>query len=316
MLDVALLDEKWTVRRRGPRNEVDPSRPYAYFVEPERTAEGRVEDVATIFITNKECPFRCLMCDLWKNTTPDRVSDGAVARQIKWALALLPPAPHVKLYNSGNFFDEQAIPRADRPLIAELLAERRTVIVECHPRLVDRRCFQFSESIEPELQLAMGLETVDPSVLPRLNKRMTLQDFERATRFLVDHGIRVRAFILLRAPFQSEQQGVVWAKRSIDFAFSIGVECCAVVPTRAANGALEWLQSQGHFHPPSLRSMETVLEYGIRQNRGRVLTDLWDVEKFFDCPHCGKERADRLAAMNLLQTVPPGVACEFCSQVP
>jgi hypothetical protein len=309
MSDLGLPDDAWIVSRRGPRNRVDPSRPYAYFVERERTADGRIENVATVFITNKECPYRCLMCDLWKNTTVDRVPEGAVARQIEWGLQQLVPTSHVKLYNAGSFFDEQAIPRADRPVIAELLAGRRTVTVECHPQLIDRRCIEFSESLQPELHVAMGLETVDPSALPRLNKRMTLEDFEQAARFLLDHGIGVRAFILLRTPFQSETEGAEWAIRSIDSAFSIGVECCSVVPTRTGNGAMESLQAQGHFHPPSLRSMEAVLEYGIRQRRGRVFIDMWDIERFYDCPHCSRQRSERLGTMNLSQTLLPPVAC-------
>ena len=43
-------------------------RPYAFFVEEERSASGEVVPVATVFLTNRECPWRCLMCDLWKNT--------------------------------------------------------------------------------------------------------------------------------------------------------------------------------------------------------------------------------------------------------
>ncbi len=84
------IDDSWILNQRGQRNAVDPLRPYACMVEPERTTDGLVEDVATIFISNKECPFHCLMCDLWQNTTTVRVPDGAVAGQIEWALGRLP----------------------------------------------------------------------------------------------------------------------------------------------------------------------------------------------------------------------------------
>jgi hypothetical protein len=298
------------VALRGPRNQVDPKRPYAFHVEPERTPRGMVEDVATVFITNKECPFRCLMCDLWKNTTTTRVPDGSVAGQIEWALSQLPWAPHVKLYNSANFFDNQAIPRADRPQIARLLNDRTSVIVECHPKLVGPSCLDFGAALEPDLEVAMGLETIDPAVLPRLNKRMTLDDFEAATRLLTDHGIRVRAFILLRTPFQTEEEGIEWAIRSIDHAFSIGVECCSVVPTRAGNGAMERLAARGQFSPPSPASMEHVLAYGISLGRGRVFMDLWDAERFFDCPRCGPRRAERMRRMNLIQQSVEPVTCD------
>ncbi|MFQ5495850.1 MAG: radical SAM protein [Phycisphaerae bacterium] len=304
------LDDAWILQRRGSRNIVDPHRPYACSVEPERGAGGAVEDVATIFITNRECPFRCLMCDLWKNTTEERVPDGAVAGQIEWALTRLPAARHLKLYNSGNFFDEQAVPRTDRARIAELVDGFETVVVECHPKLVDRRCVEFAASIRPRLEVAMGLETVDPEVLPRLNKRMTLADFDRSAAFLCEHGIAVRTFILVKTPFQSEAAGIKWACRSVDHAFDAGASCCVVIPTRAGNGAMEWLQRRGDFSPPSIRSLERVLAYGVGLRCGRVFSDLWDIERLLVCGRCATRRVDRMREMNRTQRIPPEVTCQ------
>ncbi len=95
----------------------------------------------------------------------------------------------------------------------------------------------------------------------------------------------------------------------------MGVQCCAVLPTRAGNGALDQLQRQGLFAPPSLCSLEEVLAYGLSLSRGRVFVDLWDVEMFFDCSHCGPARAERLKRMNLSQAVSSqlsAVSCEVC----
>jgi radical SAM enzyme (TIGR01210 family) len=155
----------------------------------------------------------------------------------------------------------------------------------------------------------MGLETVHPDVLPRLNKRMTLADFEAAVRFLAAADVAVRAFLLLRPPFLGEEEGVFWAKESLRFAFDAGVECCVVIPTRAGNGAMEELQRQGHFTPPRLESLEEVLDYGVGLGRGRVFADLWDVERFAPCPRCGPARAERMRVTNLTQQVLPPVAC-------
>ena len=305
--------ERWDDARilalRPAKNSVEPTRPYAYLVEPERTRAGRIEDTAVIFLTNRECPFRCLMCDLWKNTTDARVPAGAIAEQVEYALGRLPPVRHVKLYNAGNFFDAQAIPRDDWPLLAQRLGSFKTVIVENHPRLVGPRCLSFRELLQADLQVAMGLETVHPEVLPRLNKRMTLADFEGAVRFLSRHDIAVRAFILLRPPFLSEQEGIFWARESLRFAFDVGVECCVVIPTRAGNGAMEELQRQGHFTPPRLESLEEVLDYGLGLKRGRVFADLWDVEQFASCRACATARAERLRALNLTQQTAAPVCC-------
>jgi hypothetical protein len=304
--------DHWILSQRPPKNAVDPWEPRGYLVEPEHTHHGSVEDVATVFLTNRECPFRCLMCDLWKNTTDQRVPDGAILAQIDWALARLPSVRHLKLSHAGNFFDAQAIPANDLPRIAQRLALLQTVIVECHPRLVGRRCLAFQELLRPALQVAMGLETVHPDILARLNKHMTLADFERAVKLLKGHAIEVRAFILLRPPFLDEAEGVRWAKRSIEYAFAAGVECCVVIPTRAGNGTMEQLQARGLFTPPRLESLEETVEHGIKLQAGRVFADLWDIDKFFTCHRCGPERARRLQIMNLTQTLPPTVRCEEC----
>lgn len=305
--------DPWILSHRPSKNLLDPRRPYAYLVEPERMPSGQVEDVATIFLTNKECPFRCLMCDLWKNTLDERVPECAIPEQIEWALNRLPPVQHLKLYNAGNFFDAQAIPTADLPGIAEQLASLETVIVECHPRLVGKGCLEFKESLRPKFQVAMGLETVHPEVLPRLNKQMTLEDFERAAKLLTKHDIGVRAFILLRPPFLDETEGLTWAMRSIHYAFSMGVECCVVIPTRAGNGAMEQLQEQGMFTRPRLRSLELAIQYGISLGAGRVFADVWDIDTFVTCPVCDPQRTVRLKEMNLTQRVlTPIRECQDC----
>ncbi|MGB7741812.1 MAG: hypothetical protein WBL41_03565, partial [Terracidiphilus sp.] len=56
--------DEWILARRGPRNAVDPYIPNAYLAEDERTAAGEVVPTTTVFLTNRECPWRCLMCDL------------------------------------------------------------------------------------------------------------------------------------------------------------------------------------------------------------------------------------------------------------
>lgn len=303
MTPVPLLTNDWVLGLRPSRNALSADRPYAYLVEPEYAADGQVVDVATIFPTNRECPFRCVMCDLWKNTLAVSVALGQIPEQIRWALAQLPPARHLKLYNAGSFFDPNAIPPADYPAIAHLATDFERVVVECHPRLVGRRYREFRALLKPELEVAMGLETAHPEVLVRLNKQMTLDDFSRACGALRADGTHVRAFIMVRPPFLDEAEGLEWAKRSLDFAFTNGVECCSLIPTRGGNGAMEELARQGHFAPPSLDSLEAAMEYGLSLRAGRVFLDLWDIGGCSpDAPNRAA-RVARLARMNLSQRV-------------
>ena len=309
----AIINNKWIVSTRGKKNHIDPQKPYSWLVEKERTRSGKIEDTATIFLSNLECPFRCLMCDLWKNTTNKSVRIGDIPNQIEWALKQMPEVKHLKLYNSGNFFDKKAIPEEDYSRIASLLSGFETIIVESHPKFINEKCLLFKEMLKPELEVAIGLETVHLEVLKKLNKQMTLNDFSKAVRFLAKNGIRSRAFILLKPPFLSESEGVFWANKSIDYAFEVGVQCCTVIPVRAGNGAMDILMKKGDFSLPMLSSLERVLEYGIGLSSGRVFADVWDLELFSDCEKCFDERQRRLTAMNLNQKNVDQVACNCTS---
>jgi radical SAM enzyme (TIGR01210 family) len=303
------INDKLILKGRGKKNPVDPLKPYAWLAEKERTSSGEIEDTAIIFLTNSECSFHCLMCDLWKNTTDEPVQPGTIPRQIEYALERMAPAKHLKLYNSGSFFDRRAIPPEDYKAIASLVSGFSTVIVESHPKLISERILLFRDLLKPELHVALGLETVHPEILRKLNKRMTAEDFGIAVSFLSEHGIKSRAFILLRPPFMTEQEGIYWAERSEDFAFGSGVECCTVIPVRGGNGAMERLIEKGLFTYPDIRSLEEVLEYGIRLKRGRVFADTWDLGLFSSCEKCFAQRTERITEMNLSQKIINRIIC-------
>ena len=302
---------RWIVAQRGPKNALDPFVPYAYLWEEERGPQGDLLPTVTVLLTNKECPYRCLMCDLWQNTLDGRVPAGAIPTQIRYALERLPAARQIKLYNAGSFFDPQAIPPCDDAAIAHLVQGFERVVVECHPALIGDRCVQFSERLAGRLEVAIGLETAHPRVLDVLNKRFTVEDFQRKAAFLAQNNIDLRVFLLVRPPFMSEAEGLEWARRSLDVAFAAGATACTLIPTRAGNGAMERLGGAGLYAPPSLHSLEAAQEYGLGLEKGRVFADVWDVEKFFTCA-CSPAHAARLEQMNRDQIVPPPVCCDLC----
>ena len=304
--------DAWILARRGSRNAVDPRVPYAYLVEDERTAAGEIVSTATIFLTNRECPWRCLMCDLWRNTTTETVALGAIPAQIDYALQRLPAARQIKLYNSGSFFDPHAIPAGDYEAIARRLDGFERVIVECHPALVSDACVRFRDMLRGKLEVAMGLETAHPEILERLNKRMTLEMFAESAQFLRDNQIDLRAFILVKPPFMREEETVEWAVRSLEFAFDSGATAATLIPTRGGNGAMEELAAGADFAPPALRMLEAALERGILLGKGRVFADLWDAETWPGCPACHEPRIARLHAMNLELRILESIRCRVC----
>ena len=305
-----LLHDEFVVQHRAAKPILDPRRAYAAIREEERDANGALASTAVVFLTNKECPFRCVMCDLWVNTLDTTVPRGAIATQIRAALADLPAAKQIKLYNAGSFFDPAAIPPEDDDEIANVVGGFDRVIVEAHPAFLAGayrdRCLRFRDAIGGQLEVAIGLETSHPEVLARLNKKMTLETFRRAADFLREHGIALRVFILLSPPFMPHGEEVEWACRSLDVAAECGASVSVVIPTRGGNGAMEAIGES--FRPPRLEWLESTIEYGLGLGGMRVFADLWNIERFFDCS-CSSGRAARLAAMNREQQVAPRVRC-------
>jgi hypothetical protein len=303
--------ERFIAERRPKKNALDPRRPYGFFVEDEPVAPGAAVPVATVFLTNRECAYRCTMCDLWKNTLDAPAPRGTVPEQLRFALERMPAARRVKLYNSGSFFDRAAVPPADHAEIARLVRGFDRVVVESHPDLVGDDVPRFRDLLGgAELEVAVGLETADEGALEKINKRMTVDEFAACARRLVAQGIHVRSFVLVGVPFIPKEDWPAATRASIDASFGAGAETVSLIPTRMGNGTLEDLERAGDFTPPALGDLERALgDFFEREEgdgrapgaRGMVLADLWNADQLPAPRCCAASRVDRLRTMNLNQ---------------
>jgi len=323
----AVARDHFVLNRRPSRPFVDPASYHALIVEDELDDDGRIGPVATLFLTGRECPWRCVMCDLWQQTTTDDTPGGAIPRQIAAARRALTrgdaPVSTMKLYNAGSFFDPHAVPDADYDAIAAELGGMRRVIVESHPALVGARTARFIDALHgravsddqgPMLEVAMGLETVHPAALDRLNKRMTLDSFKMAADRLQALPAALRVFLLISPPFIAPADQDEWLVRSVDTAFASGATAVSLIPVRSGNGAMEALAASGDFQPPTIVDIERSVAIARASGRvtGRLFVDLWDLARFGDCSRCLEPRRDRLHAMNLHQHDEPPVPCVAC----
>lgn len=340
------------LRQRGARHTVDANKPYAVVQEQEAYGDGPLAAVTTIFLTAAECPLHCTMCDLWKNTLSVPTPPGAIPQQIRRALDGSPRRGWLKLYNSGSFFDRRSIPEADYPEIASLCQGFERVIVENHPRFGARRVSRFAEMLDGRLEIAVGLESVQPGTLRRLNKRMTRCDFDAFAKRLHSLKIDLRVFLMLRPPWTDEAEAVQWTVVSAKHAIAYGARHISIIPARDGNGWMDEARRQGVFTPPSTGSLERAFEQSLKiatrfsdssladradavphfpaarddpqrawtlhgrssQIRPRpiVTVDLWDWDRLASCAHCSVRRRERLEAMNLRQSLLPAVDCQAC----
>jgi len=289
--DTPSARDRFIIDLRSPRPRHDPWRYQSITVEDEVTERGDTAHVGTVFLTGRECPWRCAMCDLWRFTTREDTPQGAIPSQIEAALQAWRGAgesvSRVKLYNASNFFDPRAVPEADYGAIASLLSGMDHVIVESHPSLTGSRVDRFAESLGGvTLEVAMGLETAHPAALDALNKRMTVDDFARAAGELRRRGISLRVFLLIHPPFVPREEQDEWLLRSVAFAVQCGASVISLIPSRAGNGAMEALARQGLFTEPTAEDVARARDLGVSSLQAlapspqplvRILVDPWAV---------------------------------------
>jgi radical SAM enzyme (TIGR01210 family) len=316
--------DRFILERRGARKPQHPWRYQDLAVEDELTSSGGLAPTATVFLTGRECAWRCVMCDLWQYTTTENTPRGAIPAQIVDARRVLAmqgrPVSQMKLYNASNFFDPRAVPPGDYGAIATALAELDLVVVESHPALIGHQVDRFFDALysskdhhRPMLEVAMGLETANPDALERLNKRVTIEQFAAAAEALRNRGVALRVFVLISPPFIAATEQDRWLLESIQCAHSCGAAVISLIPTRAGNGAMEALGADGLYRPPTLTDIERScdLALGCAQHT-RVFVDVWDLERFSRCGHCFNARKTRLQTMNLTQQLTTRIACVRC----
>lgn len=299
---------------RPSKRVFDPYTPHGWLVEEERRPNEARERALTIFLTGAECAFTCSFCDLWQWTLDGPTPPGALVRQLKTVLATIqrPVPERIKLYNASNFFDRRAVPAQDLAALPALLDSFSGVTVESHASTITPRSLEFAHAIGGRLEVAIGLETVHPTALGQLNKRLDLERFDRASDLLAEWGIDLRVFVLLGAPHVPAEETVEWTVRTVEYAVGRGAAVVAIIPVRGGNGELERLESLGAFAPPSLGQLEEALDRCVNCRPSVVTADLWDAAKLRACDGCGAQRIDRLARMNLSGALEPALSCNVC----
>ena len=125
----------------------------------------------------------------------------------------------------------------------------------------------------------MGLETIHPDAAVRLNKRLDLARFDDAAGLLTEHGIALRVFVLLGAPYVAHEESVEWTVRTVEHAARRGAAVVSIVPVRGGNGEMERLAAAGAFTPPTLAQLETALDGCLTLGSTVVTADLWDADR-------------------------------------
>src|SRR3954469_7167338 len=85
--------DAFIVAHRPAHTPPDPWRLNNLLIEEEPDQDWIPRAVAAIFLTGRECPWHCAMCDLWQHTSPDRTPHGALVSQLDAALQQINAGP-------------------------------------------------------------------------------------------------------------------------------------------------------------------------------------------------------------------------------
>ena len=299
---------------RPAKEHVDPNKAHGSLIEDERRPGGQIERTLTVFLAGAECPFTCAFCDLWKWTTDGPTPPGALTRQLQTVVGTVdgPLPDRIKIYNASNFFDQRAVPPDDVSGIARIAAPFAAVTVESHASTIGPGTLAFAQQLSGRLEVAMGLETIHPVAMERLNKRLDLARFDRAARFLIGNAIDLRVFVLVGVPGIPAEESVEWVVRAVEYAVERGASVVSIVPLRGGNGEMERLEALGQFTPPVLSQLEDALDGCLQFTPAVVTADLWDAHRFVQCEYCASKRIERLRRANLTGRAEDRIDCAVC----
>lgn len=302
---------------------------YGISVEHEPIGHHATRPTLTLLLRAQRCPFECVFCDLWLHNHEAATPAGSIPHQIAGAIDQtfsrepfnggVPREPPwaIKLYNGGNFTDPRSVPESDWPAIADLCERFDQVIIENHATMCGSRLLKFQERLKSRLEVAVGLETANEDVLSRQQKKITLLDFDRAAKFVLDHDMDLRCFTMLQLPYSDPDRSVEDSFTSVQHAVGAGASFVAIIPTRHTTGAMRDLIDSGDHQPPNLRQLERALFESLRwigemKSDTVVIADTWDIERTLCCRRCQSQTITNIHTMNTAQRPSSIEPCESC----
>ena len=233
---------------------------------------GRETKTLTIIFRSAGCRWGkaggCTMCGYVYDCASEPPTPEDYLAQLSKAMKKAEKFPEymVKIFTSGSFLDEQEVPLKARDEILKTLAHDPGVVkvlVETRPNFVTEEKVQDCLKIlrNKPFELAFGLETSSDRIRKdSINKGFTFRDFVRAAEIARKHGATVKAYLLLKPLFLSENQALEDIIRSIDdaapYADTISINLCNV-----QKGTLvETLWEKGQYRPPWLWSIVEILK--------------------------------------------------------
>ncbi|MBD3340401.1 MAG: TIGR01210 family radical SAM protein [Candidatus Lokiarchaeota archaeon] len=189
----------------------------------------------------------------------------------------------MKIFNSGSFFDDKEITEETREYVYQHIAQRNRIkefVVESRPEYVKEKSLRVMKDLlgEKHIEIGIGLESADDHVRNcYINKGFQYSDFMEAVELCKKNEIGVRAYLLFKPPFLSEQSAIDDCVKSIKKLIELEIDTISINPVNVQRGTLvEYLWFQNRYRPPWYYSLFECLRESLTQKavkKVRVVSD-------------------------------------------
>ncbi|HKZ89712.1 MAG TPA: archaeosine biosynthesis radical SAM protein RaSEA [Thermoplasmata archaeon] len=258
------MDLAAAVKAERKQRDFDPRSYISTWTEKD-LFRGKVVDAWVIIFRTRGCYWArasgCSMCGYVNDVAKD-VSERDLLHQLETVLHQHRGQPIVKVYTSGNFFDDHEVVPDVRDRILEELGDRcDKVIVETLSHLLRRDQLERALEHVDELEIALGLESSDDRVLRQgVNKVWGLKEHARAANLAREVGATVKTYLLVKPPFLTEAEAIEDAVRSGHDADPYSDTISFNPVNVQSHTVVDRLFRRGEYRPPWLWSVLEVLE--------------------------------------------------------
>ncbi len=226
--------------------------------------DGKVVDAWVIIFRTRGCYWArksgCSMCG-YVNDVAVEVAPHELEKQLAKVLPRHQGQPFVKVYTSGNFFDDHEVfPESRQKILKELGDRCDKVLVETLAHLVRREPLEEGLRHADRFEIALGLESANDVVLRHaVNKYWGLKEHVRAADLAHEVGATVKSYLLLKPPFLTEREAIEDAVETAH-AVDAASDTISINPMNVQrNTVVDHLWKRGEYRPPWLWSVAEVL---------------------------------------------------------
>lgn len=213
----------------------------------------------------------CSMCGYINDSTLDPGTDPEYYFMEEWKKfeKNLNEIDIVKIYNSGSFLDPKEIPVESQKRIIAKIAEHQNIkelVIECLPEIVNMQLHVLRELVEifngRKILIGLGVESSNDYInRSYVNKSFYFRQVKGCVQNIFQAGAYPKAYLLLKAPFLTEQDAINDSIQSIKDVFDSGCKIVSLNPVAVHGDTLiDEMYKKKEYSPPWLWSVIEVLQ--------------------------------------------------------